>query len=125
MSRGCAITVYFDQNTCSPGNHWEWQGIPPGNYDDAYKKIPICIQGDGGSDWDINGEVRVFVAPMRPTKKSYEIKAWNPAIGYPYIIINGNKHTLSRGEKANGDVYSVERLEDSSDWIEFKITFHR
>lgn len=124
MSRGCAITVYFDSNTCSPGNHWEWGGRPPG-YDDAYKKIPICIQGDGGSDWDIIGEVRVFTAPMRPTNKHYEIKAWNPPIGYPYVIIKGNKHKLSQGEKAEGDGYSVERLDDSSDWIEFKITFHR
>ena len=124
MSRGCAITVYFDQGTCAQGQHWEWRGIPPGNYDDAYRKTPICIQGDGGSDWDINGEVRVFFAPMRPAKKSYEIKAWNPSIGYPYVIIKGNKHTLSRGESAKGDGYSVERLEDSYDWIEYKITFH-
>ena len=123
MTRGCAITVYFDQNSCSPGNHWEWRGIPPGF--DAASQIPICIQGDGGTDWDINGKVQVFYAPLRPTNKSYEIKAWNPAIGYPYIIIKGNKHTLSKYESAKGDVYTVERLNDSDNWIEYKITFHK
>jgi hypothetical protein len=124
MSRGCAITVYFDPNSCLPGFHWEWDGRPPG-YEDAVRKVPICIQGNGGTDWDIIGNVQVFSAPMRPAAKKYEIKAWNPTIGYPYVIIKGFKHKLSIGEKIEGDGYSVERLEDSSDWIEFKITFHR
>jgi len=69
MTRGCAITVYFDPKTCRPGYQWLWIGRPP--TDDApWGDYPICVQGDGGTDWDIIGDVQVYFAPQRPTAKN-------------------------------------------------------
>lgn len=117
MSRGCAITVYLSGASAKDGRaHWtKWFNK------DMVVNFPDRVANHNGGDWDVNEDYRQIWNISNAVKASHSVKAYNPWIGTPYIVVDDHKYSLNEGEESDGDGYTVKRLNDSDDYKEYEL----
>ena len=132
MSRGCAVTVYLDGNEAKDGRtHWsKWFNR------DMVVNFPDRVASNNGGDWDVNEDYVQYWNNSGSRKSSHSVKAYNPWIGKPYIVIDDNYYYLDEGQEESKltplpgrqdlfYVYTVKRLPDSNNFKEYELYIYR
>jgi hypothetical protein len=121
MSRGCAVTVYLSGSSATDNRtHWtKWFNK------DMVVNFPDRVANHNGGDWDVNEDYRQIWNLSNTVKASRSVKAYNPWMGKPYIVIDDKTFYLNENESQDGNGFSVKRLNDSDDYKEYELRIYR
>lgn len=132
MSRGCAVTVYLSgAEARDERTHWSmWFNR------DMRVEFPCRVANHNGGDWDVNEDFVQYWNNSSSRKSSHSVKAYNPWIGKPYVVIDDKYYYLDENEQRSEltklpnrtdyfYVYTVKRLPDSVDFKEYELYIYR